>query len=87
MDNYICKTTISRKIALKDQLARFVYGTSSSFHCVEHRKLKNIMNLVCPGYIPFTSREIGGIRLDILYKQKKNVVTCLFEFRWVIKCP
>lgn len=54
------------------QIARFIYGTNSSFRVVEHPEFKKLINMLRLGYNLPTRQTITGNLLDSVYNMLQN---------------
>lgn len=54
------------------QVARFIYGTNSSFRVVEHPEFKKLINMLRPGYNLPTRQTIADNLLDSVYNTLQN---------------
>lgn len=74
LDSYTIRTTKMESDTIDLQIAKFIYGTNSSFRLVEHLEFKKMVNLLRPGYNPPTRHQIATTLLDKVYISIKQTI-------------
>lgn len=80
------KTYVEDAKKLDNHIARFIYGTNSSFVAVQHPEFCKLIHMLRPGYTPPTRQYIAGTLLNNVYTDLKNnlngKMVCLALDNW-----
>ncbi len=64
LTGHLISTSVHQKQDLDQALAELLYATRTPFTFVNHPLFKKFCNMMRPGYIPPTDKQIGGQHLD-----------------------